>query len=136
MVLSLQPIFSPFDYTPLTEKPGWQEVPETRSLCEPGKLQDSRRPGSLCQSACNSLSASPVPRATKPPATALHCWIRFFPPARKPGEGQVIPFILTPGGEGKRSFPAHLRGLGPFSSSSSNAHELRVTEEDTRGSEC
>ena len=95
------------------------------------------RPRSLCPSAaCSSLLASPIPRATNHPQPLFCCWIRLSPPSRKPGKSRVVPFILTPGGEGKRSFPAHLRGPSTFSSSSSNAQELRVTDEDTRGSEC
>lgn len=44
MVLSLQPIFFLFDYTPsLTEKPGWHQFPKTRSPCESENLQESRK---------------------------------------------------------------------------------------------
>ena len=44
MVLSLQPVFFPFDYTPsLTEKVGWHQFPKTCSLCESANLQESRK---------------------------------------------------------------------------------------------
>ena len=88
MVLSLQPIFFPFDYTPsLTEKPGWHQFPKTRFPCESENLQESGKTQVTLSKCLQQPFSFTHPQSHKTTPTALLLSDKVLPTGQEAGEG-------------------------------------------------
>lgn len=88
MVLSLQPIFFPFNYTPsLTEKPGWHQFPKTRSPGESENLQESTKTQVTLSKRLQQPFILTHPQSHKTTPIALLLLDKVLPTSQEAGEG-------------------------------------------------